>query len=102
MACQSPSCWSDGNPELRAGSRQNACIGWTTAPSPGPIDWCHLGEQDKKPLDTQRPPIMFWDVTASSDQLTRVNGLPVVGDASWEKLRGKRVHGGNGSFFFVP
>ncbi|MEU4214906.1 hypothetical protein [Actinoplanes sp. NPDC026623] len=96
--------FSDGRPQIPEGSRQTACVGWTTEEPAEPVDWCEpRAESD---LSVSAPPVMYWDATSNAaDQLAR--GVSIrstdyaTGDAYWQKLPDRR-HGGDGSFFFVP
>jgi hypothetical protein len=103
VACHTATCWSDGQPELRPGSKQTACVGWTTdPPDDKDVDWCHLDNSLKTNLPPNQPPVMIWDTTAAANVPTTTrDGSKVNGDAAWDKLSG-RSHGGDGSFFFVP
>ncbi|MFF5075955.1 hypothetical protein ACFY36_02810 [Actinoplanes sp. NPDC000266] len=96
--------FSDGRPQIPDGSRQTACVGWTTHEPTYPVDWCQYGDEPK--LDPEKPPVMYWDVTSeAADELK--HGVSIgkadyaTGDAYWQKLPDRR-HGGDGSFFFVP
>ncbi|XVV15452.1 hypothetical protein ACQP2X_14245 [Actinoplanes sp. CA-131856] len=96
--------FSDGRPQIPDGSRQTACVGWTTDEPTSPVNWCRSG--DKPYLSREKPPVMYWDVTSeAADELAQ--GVSIgkadyaTGDAYWQKLPDRR-HGGDGSFFFVP
>ncbi|XVU28274.1 hypothetical protein ACQPZJ_14875 [Actinoplanes sp. CA-054009] len=96
--------FSDGRPQIPDGSRQTACIGWTTHEPTSPVDWCQSGDELR--LDPAKPPVMYWDATSdAADELEQ--GVSIgkadyaTGDAYWQKLPDRR-HGGDGSLFFVP
>ncbi|MET8150803.1 hypothetical protein ACIBSW_18215 [Actinoplanes sp. NPDC049668] len=105
VACRCPlDDFSDGGPQIPDGSRQTACVGWTTDEPTEPVDWCRPGAEPD--LSPSSPPVMYWDATSNAaDQLA--SGVSIrrtdyaVGDAYWQKLPDRR-HGGDGSFFFVP
>ena len=105
LACVCGSAdFSDGGPQIPEGSRQTACIGWTTRTLSEPVDWCRPGE--KEDLDAAKPPVMYWDATSkAADRIAggvRIGATTyATGDAYWQKLPDRR-HGGDGSFFFVP
>ncbi|WP_436536138.1 hypothetical protein [Actinoplanes sp. HUAS TT8] len=105
-SCGATDCWSDGRPEIPDGSKQTACIGWTTDQIIEPVDWC--ADHTAHTLDGDHPPVMYWQATSrSSDQLDAGvsigNADYAYGDSSWAPLPDpKRPHGGNGSMFFVP
>ena len=108
-ACGTPHCWSDGNPQILDGSKQTACIGWTTNEVTESRDWCTYPEA---PLAADRPPVMYWDATSNARSQLK-SGVSIgnqdysVGDSYWPPIRTNegglsRKHGGNGSMFVVP
>jgi hypothetical protein len=106
LSCGSLRCWSDGKPEIADGSKQTACIGWTTSPVTQPVDWCDTRHVSTAPLAADRPVQMYWDVSSSTaDLLTQgvsFDGQHYTrGDSYWPRLY-NRKHGGNGSIFFTP
>jgi hypothetical protein len=109
ITCLGKRCWSDGLPQIADGSKQDACVAWTTDDVTRSRDWCTYPETA---LATDRPPVMYWDATsAAKDQLK--SGVSIggsdfsVGDSYWPVLRDgdgalDRRHGGDGSMFVVP
>jgi hypothetical protein len=119
FSCGSPSCWSDGKPEILDGSKQTACIGWVKSTTVVPeTDWCaraagkdHRGAK----VDPANRLVMYWDASTtaggSPGSGVSINGADfAVGDSYWPQLDqvetqhadGTWPHGGNGSMFVVP
>ncbi|GID91329.1 hypothetical protein Adi01nite_07410 [Amorphoplanes digitatis] len=50
VACRCPfDDFSDGRPQIPEGSRQTACVGWTTDEPAEPVDWCRPVSSSYRP-----------------------------------------------------
>ncbi len=114
--CRDHECWTDGKPELLDGSRQDVEAGWVVFKAneidPWPRLWFELVDKfvthnrTDSSLSTNDRLVLYWDADSRS-QFNPSDGVTIrgkryqVGDSFWPQLPDK-IHGGNGSMFFVP